>query len=305
MQQLNDLALTPVWLTPSHRATSARVLMEGHLLKVLPVMNAGDIVGMVTLEKASEVSADVELSQILQPDVTVLDGTSTLVKAAQVFVEKQIEHAVVVDRGQLRGVVTVHTLLRELRRTWDPLTGLGWSDRLREWGCEMLTSGREITILFIDINQFGEFNKRYGHIVGDRVLQRVAQLLRKQVDGTKDVLVRYGGDEFAIGSPRPLASALELREELIRAVAELPSDEGAISFSVGISGGRRLKIREDAHVPSMLDELINAASRDALARKPGGAEKLVGQLEVITAQPETPKPATSEEPQAFRPKFDP
>lgn len=309
MQQLSDLNLMPVWVTPSHRALSARVLMQGHLLKALPVLEGGDIVGLITLERAVGAADEVEVRQIMLPEVTVMDGSTTLVKAAQLFVDRQIETAAVVDRGQLQGMVTVHALLRELRRTWDPLTGLGWSDRLREWGSEMLTSGREISIIFIDINRFGEFNKRFGHIVGDRVLQRVAQLLKREIDPTRDVVVRYGGDEFAIGTPRLADEAEALRERLMSAAESMTATEEGqpITYSIGIGGGRRTKLREDAHIPSMLDEIINNASRDALARKPLAKDE--NRLEVVSGEREresqTPPPITINEPPAFRPRFDP
>lgn len=308
MQKLSDLNLIPVWVTPSHRAMSAKVLMQGHLLKSLPVMEGGEIVGLVSLERALAASDEAEVRSILNAELTVMDGSTTLVKAAQVFVDRQIEIAAVVDGGQLQGMVTVHALLRELRRTWDPLTGLGWSDRLREWGSEMLTSGREISIIFVDINRFGDFNKKYGHIVGDRVLQRVAQVLRSEIDPNRDVVVRYGGDEFAIGTPRPYEEADQLRDRLILAGQDLQvgEDGHAISYSIGIGGGRRTKLREDAHIPSMLDEIINNASRDALARKPKAAE--ASRLEVVTNTPEVAPitiNAPTVEPPAFRPRFDP
>lgn len=52
-----------------------------------------------------------------------------------------------------------------------------------------------LAVMFIDLNRFKLINDTYGHAVGDRVLQTVAQRLREQVR-TEDTLCRYGGDEF-------------------------------------------------------------------------------------------------------------
>lgn len=54
-----------------------------------------------------------------------------------------------------------------------------------------------IGFLMIDVNGFKEINDRFGHHMGDRVLQAVANLLVEQVRET-DLVVRYGGDEFLV-----------------------------------------------------------------------------------------------------------
>ncbi|MDO4555184.1 MAG: GGDEF domain-containing protein [Lachnospiraceae bacterium] len=53
--------------------------------------------------------------------------------------------------------------------------------------------GGELVILFIDIDNFKDFNDQYGHNVGDQVLQFFATFLKNETKGT---IGRYGGDEF-------------------------------------------------------------------------------------------------------------
>jgi hypothetical protein len=72
----------------------------------------------------------------------VVSPKQVVVKAAQQFVDEDIDVGVVMDEDGFHGVITSNMLLKELRRSWDPLTGLGWSDRLREWGIEHLGNGR-------------------------------------------------------------------------------------------------------------------------------------------------------------------
>ncbi len=63
---------------------------------------------------------------------------------------------------------------------------------------ERVTKARRIPALFfIDLDGFKDVNDRYGHLVGDTLLQLVATRLRNSIRGT-DLLARYGGDEFVL-----------------------------------------------------------------------------------------------------------
>lgn len=247
---------------------SALILMKGHGLRAIAVMERGVLLGVLTMDMATSCSPETLAQDVMRKKPTVLEPDEPVVRVAQQFVEEDVDLGVVMDEARFYGVVTSNMLLRELRRSWDTLTGLGFSDRLREWGIEQLTAGREITILFIDLDSFGEYNKKYGHPVGDRVLKRVAKLLKDTV-GDTDLLVRYGGDEFAIGTLRPRAEAEDLAESIKEGSASLflEGDYHPVTFTIGIAGGRRSAMRPDIHVAATLDWLITSASRDAMAKK--------------------------------------
>ncbi|MBL8060703.1 MAG: GGDEF domain-containing protein [Chthonomonas sp.] len=269
MKSLEDLRLVPVWVNPNHTVESALILMKGHGLRAIAVMERGVLLGVLTMDLSAASASDALVGDVMRKKPTVLEPDEAVVKVAQQFVEEDADVGVVMDETRFYGVVTSNMLLRELRRSWDTLTGLGFSDRLREWGIEQLTAGREITILFIDLDSFGEYNKKYGHPVGDRVLKRVAKLLKDSV-GESDILVRYGGDEFAIGTLRARAEAEDLAASIREGSSSLfiEGDYHPVAFTIGIAGGRRSVTRPDIHVAATLDWLITAASRDAMAKKP-------------------------------------
>jgi len=86
--------------------------------------------------------------------------------------------------------------------------------RTRRYGCSL-------SFLMLDIDQFKEINDRYGHGVGDRVLQRFAEACRRTLRAV-DVTGRIGGDEFAIILPETdVNQALDAAQRLRQSIAEL------------------------------------------------------------------------------------
>jgi len=76
----------------------------------------------------------------------------------------------------------------------DSLTG-AYSRQYFE--CFLAESEQVEGVVMIDVDRFKEVNDRFGHLVGDKALQSVAQSILSNLRQT-DVLVRYGGDEFVI-----------------------------------------------------------------------------------------------------------
>ncbi len=90
--------------------------------------------------------------------------------------------------------------LRELAAR-DPLTGLFnknsfWA-HLEEQVKEAEKSHTSFSVLVIDMDNFKEVNDNYGHDFGDKVLKKIAEVLKKSFR-SKDIIARYGGDEFCV-----------------------------------------------------------------------------------------------------------
>src|SRR5207237_92055 len=145
-----------------------------------------------------------------EADVPRLAPEMTAREAASALLRSGAGRLPVVEEGRLIGMITCLDILPEVSRSFDPHTGLPWSASLREWAIDQLMSGQEITVLFVDLNRFGQFNKRYGHLVGDEVLRLAAGALLDATDPELDYVCRYGGDEFCIASLRAVDSAADL-----------------------------------------------------------------------------------------------
>lgn len=84
----------------------------------------------------------------------------------------------------------------EEKATLDPLTGLLNRRAFETQVKEKLSQGAAGLVLMIDADFFKEVNDTYGHPTGDQVLQRTAFALKSNVELTKDIIGRYGGEEF-------------------------------------------------------------------------------------------------------------
>lgn len=92
------------------------------------------------------------------------------------------------------------------------------------------------TLILIDIDRFKNLNDRHGHLVGDRVLKEVAEVMRSKC-GPHVSLYRVGGEEFAlIVEGLGDASTLELADRIRQAVENHIVDD-KVELSVTISAG--------------------------------------------------------------------
>lgn len=267
MHTLRELNVLPVWVNPSHMVETAIHVMNGHEIPAIGVVDGGELIGWLSLDRATLLSPTVAVIDAMEPVCATLDDSISVRDAAKEFVRLGVSYLPVCHGGQFVGMLSSTTMLGEVDSGYDPLTDLPWSDRLRDWGRAELDAGREITLIFFDLDDFGAYNKRHGHIVGDKVLKGFAEQLRSSIKADRDVVVRYGGDEFVIGTPMLKAEAIEEFRPLLTESVRIPDIDEPLRFSVGMSGGKRQSERSDAHIAAMLEDLINLASVDCMQRK--------------------------------------
>ncbi len=99
----------------------------------------------------------------------------------------------------------------------------------------------DIALAMIDIDNFKYYNDRYGHVAGDRVLARIAEIIREECRMT-DIPSRFGGDEFAVLFPKTdRATALDISERLRNIIYAEPFEYesnqpgGQLTVSIGVA----------------------------------------------------------------------
>jgi diguanylate cyclase (GGDEF)-like protein len=151
----------------------------------------------------------------------------------------------------------------------DPLTGLAnrllFRDRVEHAASLRSSSdGHELTVLFLDLDDFKLVNDRLGHAAGDKLLVDVAERLRACLR-KGDTVARLGGDEFAVLLQDDLEGPDQLGSRVIDAM-EMPFSLGhapaQITASVGVA---RLPSDSDAAVIS--DRLLQCADVAMYAAK--------------------------------------
>jgi diguanylate cyclase (GGDEF)-like protein/PAS domain S-box-containing protein len=156
----------------------------------------------------------------------------------------------------------------QLMAITDPLTGLGnYRQILNILNSEIERSGRtgrSFALLLLDMDGLKQINDRYGHLVGNRALCRLADVLRGCCR-VIDTVGRYGGDEFCVILPETSAEAAE--SVASRICKELAKDihPAPLSVSLGV-----VAYPQDAET---VEDLLRAADRRLYCMKRLGPEK--------------------------------
>ena len=125
----------------------------------------------------------------------------------------------------------------------DPLTGLmnraSFNEEMDEAVENLERYGTVFSLLFLDLDKFKNINDTRGHLVGDKLLQAVAQRIRDNVD-EGNAIARLGGDEFAVVVRENCnaGSVAKLAAKLIEAISrsyEIDGDKHKIGLSIGIT----------------------------------------------------------------------
>lgn len=124
----------------------------------------------------------------------------------------------------------------ELMATTDNLTGLYnrqfFQSNLLTHIANFQAHNTPLSLMIVDIDYFKQVNDTHGHFEGDRVLVELARLM-KEICTKKDVVVRYGGEEFVILLPSVNAEEAKQRAESLRIAVE-NNDWGKCQITVSI-----------------------------------------------------------------------
>lgn len=197
---------------------------------------------------------------------------------------------------------------RQLQRlaTSDPLTGCLNRRTFfeeAELSLQNRSRGEQLSFLMLDADHFKSINDRFGHVVGDKVLIGMVDTM-KRTCSERDLIGRYGGEEFCILVTRPAERDVErLADQIRRAISDatnwLPNSE-RVTVSIGIASL--------TDIPCEIAELVKRADDALYVAKQNGrnrfvnwrsippesrAPKLMPPAQVHESEKSTPSPARS------------
>ena len=133
------------------------------------------------------------------------------------------------------------------------------------------SSGTPLSLVIVDIDYFKKVNDTYGHTEGDKVLCKIASLLKNSVR-KDDTVARYGGEEFVLILPGAKLEVTSMIAERIRRLVETTLFEVGqtkihLTISLGISN-------VPAHRAGSKEELIKMADHALYDAKRGGRNRV-------------------------------
>ena len=220
----------------------------------LPLKSDTHIVGIMGFSCHKRAAFTIEQFDLLR---TLSHTISAGLEKAELFM-KTMEIA---RSDELTGLLNYRVLLEKLQQ---------------EIGRQVRT-GRDLSFIMIDIDNFKRVNDRYGHLEGSRVLAQLGALLRDtfRTEST-DACFRYGGEEFSILlAETGLDQALTVAERVRQAIEEYPFTLKAahpgevLTVSIGVS-----TMRKGEH--KKLSELIRQADVALYRSKGSGKNRVTG-----------------------------
>jgi diguanylate cyclase (GGDEF)-like protein len=130
---------------------------------------------------------------------------------------------------------------------------------------------RSISLIMMDVDDFKKYNDSYGHLEGDGVLIRLAEVIRNSLR-RQDQACRYGGEEFIVILPETTGEQGRIIAERIRGgfrqetFTPAPGKNTHVTISIGVA---ELQPQED------MMHFIDRADKNMYAAKAAGKDKVI------------------------------
>lgn len=196
------------------------------------------------------------------------------------YISKPYRPAILKARVRIHLELERQRVLLDQLSAQDCLTGLsnrrGLEIFLEQHWRHAVRYDEELSIIFMDIDCFKQYNDNYGHVAGDQCLKEIAGILTNAINRSTDLIARYGGEEFVCVLPKTdLESALKVAERLRSEVLaqalrhEFSSAHNCVTLSFGVTASYPAQTKQ---TPS---ELLIAADKMLYQAKQQGRNRIV------------------------------
>ncbi|GAV22845.1 GGDEF domain-containing protein [Carboxydothermus pertinax] len=254
----------PITIEPYKSLLEVKELMRVKRIGGLPVVEKDKLIGIITSKDLIFYPENRLVIDAMTEEPVVIEEKAYLFEAYQKMLEYNIERLPVIDEsGLLTGIITRKVIERYIGSYIDSMTGLPKKEYALYKCLKLLEQGNICTVLFIDLNNFGELNKRYGHVIGDQILLRIAGILKQL--GEEIIAARYGGDEFILILPWDEIKANIYVKKLYNLLenAKWPNDL-KVQCAVGI---KEIRLAEKVDLIEEVFACINEASLKCIDEK--------------------------------------
>lgn len=197
--KVSELMTSPLCVVSSDKSVAyAAELMNEQNVGSLIVMDHGTVVGIITSRDMRSAHPNRIVADAMTPDPISVSSETFIWDALKVMDKHRIERLLVMDEDKLAGLITREAIKMKISEFVDPMTGLYRAPYIQSVGESLLSKKQPFHLLFMDLNDFSEINKRYGHPFGDDVIRGFSARLLAVVKGDRDFLCRYAGDEFVM-----------------------------------------------------------------------------------------------------------
>lgn len=223
-----------------HTVSIPEIPSHGHI--IVPLKAADKVVGVLNIYTRADMELDERLLNLL---ISIGNQVGIAVENARLYEEAKSFSL----HDSLTGLANRRFLQVQMEKSFEAAKRYG----------------EKLSVVMLDIDHFKRYNDTYGHVEGDRLLVRIADILLREIRSA-DHAFRYGGEEFLCMLPKTdLTMACEAAERLRRAV----ESEVGVTISLGVASYRETMADKDVLV-NMADEALYRAKRKGRNRVEAG-----------------------------------
>src|SRR5690606_20025580 len=151
---------------------------------------------------------------------------------------KEIRQIMCVFNEMAASIQNNKNILKRLSHT-DGLTGVAnrrlFDERLDEAWAACTEAEKPLSLIFIDIDHFKQYNDRFGHLEGDACLKKVARAIDALIEEDEQLVARYGGEAVVVFLPNT-----DTKEAASTAKPMQKEDETLRNLRAGPGGGQNV-----------------------------------------------------------------